>query len=238
VATEAAPSDLKTAWDTIVAPREAFTSIRAVPTWGWALALAIILTAVGSYLSVPALQHAIAGDWPRMVAQNPAIAAMPADRQQRQLHLLQRSMAFGWVVSIVAVPFYCLVNALLMLVFDRLGRGDGSLAKYWSAACNIALVQYGLQNLVLGIIALARGGASYTTMKAFQLSMPSLAFLAPNAAPKLVTFLATINVFTIWSTALAITALLVVGRVRGFQAYLGGLILYLYPTFFAVWGSR
>jgi hypothetical protein len=238
VGTEATPSGFKTALDTIVAPKEAFTSMRAVPTWGWALVLAILVTAAGSYLSVPALQHAIAGDWQRTVAQNPALSSMPPERQQRQLELVQRFVAFGWVATIFGVPFYCLVNALLMLVFDRLGRGEGNFAKYWAAACNIALVQYGLQSLVLGIIAMSRGAASYASVKAFQLSMPSLAFFAPNATPKLVTFLGTINPFTIWSIALVVAALVLIGEVRRFQAYLGGLIVYLYPALFAILGSR
>jgi hypothetical protein len=200
--------------------------------------LAILLTAAGNYLAVPALLHAFAAEWPRIVAQNPALSAMSPAQQHARLAIVQRSIAFGWISSILAVPFYSLVNALLMNLFDRLGRGEGTFAKYWAAACNIALVSYGLQNLILGIVAVAHGAASFTSMRTFQLSMPSLAFFASSAAPKLVTFLATVNVFTIWSTALIVSALLVIGGVRRLQAYLGGLLVYLYPVIFAIWGTR
>jgi hypothetical protein len=238
VAAEAEPNGLKTAWDAIVAPKEAFAAIRVVPVWGWALAIAILLSAAGSYLVVPALQHAFTADFPRMVAQNPALSDLTPAQRQAQLAVSVRIFSFAWIFTIFGVPFYCLVNSVIMLVFDKLGRGDGTFAKYWASACNIGIVAYGLQSLVFGAIALARGANSFGSMAAFQSAMPSLALLAPAAAPKLHAFLATVSVFSVWSTGLTIGALAVVGRAQRFQAWLGGLLVYLYPTIIAVWSAH
>ena len=49
---------LKTALDTIIAPKEAFETLRVAPTWGWAFALTLVLYAIGTYLLTPALVHA------------------------------------------------------------------------------------------------------------------------------------------------------------------------------------
>jgi hypothetical protein len=228
---------LKTAWDTIIAPKEAFASIRVVPTWGWALAIAILLSAFGAYLAVPAFQHAFAADWPRMAAQNHQLSELPPDRQQSILALQIQFLKFVWVFNLVGIPIVCLINAIVMLIFDKLGKGDGSFSRYWAAACNIAIV-YGLQSLILGIITIVRGPESYASTRAVVQSVPSLAFFAPDAGIKLSAFLTTINVFTVWSVGLVIFALAVVGRTRSFQAWLGGLAAYIFPMLAAVWGAR
>ncbi len=43
------PNGLKTALDTIVAPKDAFESLRSAPTWGWAFLLALVLYAGANY---------------------------------------------------------------------------------------------------------------------------------------------------------------------------------------------
>ncbi|MBV8117392.1 MAG: hypothetical protein JOZ01_05415, partial [Candidatus Eremiobacteraeota bacterium] len=75
-------SGLKTALDTVIAPKDAFEQLRVAPTWGWALLLVLILYALASYLLTPALVHAITADWPRQVAANPSLAQMTPDEQQ------------------------------------------------------------------------------------------------------------------------------------------------------------
>lgn len=225
---------LKTVLDTIVAPKEAFESMRIVPTWGWALAIAIVLAAVGSYLIVPAVQHAIASDWPAMTAANPRIATMTPEQQQAALGMSQKIAAFSWIFVIIVIPIYCLIESVIMLIFDKLGGGDGSFAKYFAASCNIAVPVAGIGGLVNSLIVIMRGPASFNTSQSVQSAIPSLAMLAPAATGKLAAFLATITPFTIWATALSIAALLIVGRVRTLQAWLGGIVLFLIPALIAV----
>src|SRR5579875_1664243 len=131
---------LKTAWDTIVAPKDAFESIRQIPTWGWALAISIVLTVIGNILMLPAIQHAIAASWPQTVSQSPQLSQLSADQQQSYLNITLKVTSFSWVFSIFVVPIICLIEALIMLVFDKLGHGEGSFAKYFAASCNIAIV--------------------------------------------------------------------------------------------------
>src|SRR5215469_6015827 len=176
---------LKTVLDTIVAPKEAFESIRVVPTWGWALAIAILLGAIGSYLMVPAVQHAIASDWPAMVAQNPRLAQMTPEQQQTALSTSQKIAAFSWIGIFIFAPILCLIEGVIMLIFDKLGRGEGSFAKYFAAACNIAVPVVGIGTLINALIVVMRGPASFTTTQAVQGAMPSLAMLAPGVTGKL-----------------------------------------------------
>ncbi len=225
---------LKTVLDTILAPKEGFESIRAVPTWGWALAIAILLGAISSYLLVPAIQHAMAVDWPAMAAQNPRLAQMTPQEQQAALAMSQKIAAFAWIVVIFAVPIYCFIEAVIMLIFDKLGRGDGSFAKYFAAACNIAVPVAGIGSLVNSAIVIIRGPATFTSVQAVQTAVPSLAMLVPGVTGKLGAFLATFTPFTMWATGLSIAAMVIVGRVPKLQAWLAGIVLFIIPSLIAV----
>ncbi len=229
---------LKTLFDTIVAPKEAFESIRIVPTWGWALLVAIILTAIGSYLITPAIQHAIAADWPHQVASNPQLAAASPERQQAALAISQKFIAYTWVIVIFGVPIICLIEAVVMLIFNALGRGQGSFAKYWAASCNIAVIGGGISAVVNAIVVSLRGAESFNSPQSVQQAIPSLAMVVPNASTKVTALLASVTPFTIWATALAITAMLVIGRVGKVQAWLAGIIMFVIPALFAVMGAK
>lgn len=236
MAVDAQPSranGLKTAWDTIIAPKDAFESIRNVPTWGWALALTIVLSVIGNILLVPALQHAMAAAWPQTVAASPQLSQMSPDRQQSALEMTQKFAGFAWVGSFISAPVYALIAAVVLLIFDKLGRGEGTFGRYFAAACNIGLVGLGLGSLVLGIIATLRGAATFNSQLSVQEAMPSLGTIIP-ATGKLAVFLATVTPFNLWVVGLAVLALLVIGRVPKLQAWLGGIVLFLIPALFAI----
>lgn len=226
-------SGLKTVLDTIVSPKEAFESIRLVPTWGWALAITIVLSALGSFLMVPAFQHAFAAGWPDMVAKEPKMAQMTTEQQQAMLGMQLKIFNFAWLFSIVVVPVICLVEALVMLVFNAMGRGQGTFGKYFAASCNIAVPSAGLSSIVTAIIVTLRGPASFQNLSAVTTSLPSLAMFAPAGNPKLTALLATVNPFTLWGVALSIAAMLIVGRVPKLQAWLAGIVLFVVPALLA-----
>lgn len=227
---------LKTVFDTIVAPKEAFESIRLVPTWGWALAIGIVLSVAGTYLLAPALQHAMAAEWPATVAKSPQLAQMTPAQQQAQLAVGQKVIGFSWVFVLFALPIFALVQALVMLVFDKIGHGEGTFTKYFAAVANIS-VPASLGPVVAGVIATLRGPNSFESMSATQTAMPTLALLAPGASPKLAAFLGVMTPFSLWATGLVIAAMLIVGRVGKIPAWLAGLVLLIVPALFATIGK-
>lgn len=226
-------SGLKTVLDTIVSPKEAFEAIRIVPTWGWALAIAVLLSALASFLMTPAFQHAFSAGWPDMVAKNPNIAQAPADQQSKQLAFSLKIFEFSWIFSIIVVPIICLVEAVVMLIFNAVGRGDGNFARYFAASCNIAVPSAGLATMIGALIVLMRGADSFSSMQAVQGAVPSLGMLAPVENVKLHALLSTVNPFTLWGLGLSVLAMLVVGRVPKLQAWLAGIVLFVVPALIA-----
>ncbi len=225
---------LKTVLDTIVAPKDAFEALRTTPTFGWALSITIVLSALATYLMVPAIQHGLSAGWADMMAKNPQTASLTPAQTQMQLAIASKFVSFNWVFAVVIVPIYCLIEAVVMLIFNAIGRGSGSFVKYFAAACNIAVPVAGIGNVVLAAIVLMRGAESFSTPQSVQWAMPSLAFLAPAGNIKLTALLATVTPFTIWAFALSIAAMLIIGRIPKLQAWLAGIVLFLVPAIFAV----
>ncbi len=237
VDTSPKPDGLKVALDTIVAPKEAFESIRVAPTWGWAFLIVLILFGLGGYLLTPANAHALASDWPNMVAQSPVLSGMTADQQQQQLQVAVKFSAFGWIFVVIAVPIYVVIATVLYLVFDKIGRGDGSFGKYWAAATNISIVA-GLGYVLTAVIAVIRGADSFNKPMDVITAMPSLALLAPHAGPKLLAVLGSVTPFSLWAVALGFIALRTVGRVAQIPAWLGAIAVFLVPVLFGAAFAR
>lgn len=233
-----AANGLKTVADTIVAPSEAFAEIRAVPTWGWALLVSLALSMLGSYLMVPALSHAMTAGWPALIAQNPQLAQLTPEQQQRQLELALKFVQLGWMALLVMLPFFLLLQTVLLAVFNALGRGAGSFKQYWAAAVNISVPAFALYSLVGAVIAIARGPESFASLRSVQTSLPSLALLAPDAGVKVTAALATVNPFSIWGAVLAALALLVIGRVPRLQAVLAAVLWLALPALFSFATAR
>jgi hypothetical protein len=215
---------LKTALDTIIAPGEAFERLRAVPTWGWALLITIVLYAVGTYISIPALQHGFAGDWPRQVAANPQMAQMTPEQQQRMLALSLTFVKFSWLFTPIFAFIGILVSTIIMLIFKLIGKGDAPFRSLWAAAANIAVPVLGLYMIVTAIVILVRGPDSFSSQADVQTAMPSLALLVPFSAVKLHAFLAMINPFTLWGCFLMATAMTIVARVSRGVAWAAGIV--------------
>ncbi len=229
---------LKTVVDTIVAPKEAFESIRIAPTWGWALLIAILAGVIASYLMTPALVHAYPGTFAQQAANDPRIASMSQEQQQTVMAFGEKTLSFGWIFVIFAIPFGALIAAVIMLVFDKIGHGQGSFAQYWAVACNVGVPVFALGTLVAAIIVLVRGADSFGTIQAVQQATPSLAMLVPGAGVKLTAFLAAITIFALWGLGLNVAAMRIVGRVAAVPAWLAGLAILLIPALFAVAGAK
>ncbi|HEU5480738.1 MAG TPA: hypothetical protein VFU90_12920, partial [Candidatus Tumulicola sp.] len=72
---------LSTVVDTIAAPADAFERLRTMPTWGWALIVAIVLMVIGTVLQLPAQHHAATSQVQHMV-DGPLFAKATAEQQQ------------------------------------------------------------------------------------------------------------------------------------------------------------
>jgi hypothetical protein len=237
VDTSPKPDGLKVALDTIVAPKEAFEAIRSAPTWGLAFLIVLILFGLGGYLLTPANMHAMAADWPNVVAQSPALSGMSADQQQQQLQLAEKVSAFAWIIVVIAVPIYIVIATVLYLIFDKIGRGDGSFGKYWAAATNISIVA-GLGYALTAVIAMIRGADSFNKPMDVITTMPSLLLLAPHAAPKVAALLGSVTPFSIWAIVLGAIALRTIGRVQQIPAWLGAIAVFLVPALFGAAFAR
>jgi hypothetical protein len=216
--------------DTIISPKEAFESIRETPTWGWALLIAIVLAAAGSYFTTPAVVH--------VITTNPAslfgaqAATMTPDDMAKAAGFAAKFSAYNFIFVIIIFPIVCLIESLIMLLFNALGKGEGNFVKYFAAQCNIAVIA-ALGAIVNAVIVTVRGSDSFNTMRDVQFAVPSLAMLAPGGGAKLITFLGIITPFSLWATGLAIFAMLTIGRVPKLQAWLTGAVLLLVPALLA-----
>jgi hypothetical protein len=229
---------LKTVVDTIVAPKEAFESIRVAPTWAWGLLVSIVLVAVSSYLLVPALLHGYPGTFAQLVASDPRLANASADQIQSIQAFNEKLVSLGWVFAPFVVAFAALVAAVVMLVFDKVSHGEGSFSRYWAVACNIGVPVLGIGSIVSAIIVVARGADSFASVQAVQQAVPSFAMLAPGASPKLTALLATLTPFMLWGLGLNVFAMRVVGRVSTVPAWLAGIVILLIPGLFAMAGAK
>lgn len=227
--------------DIVVAPNGAFDRLRLVPTWGWAFLVAALLGIAGAIMLAPALQHAIEVSMPAKLAAMPQIAKLPPDQQQRviatNMRISKTILQFYWLFVPVQLLLVGLVQALLMTVANAISRGDGGFKKYFALAINVAVVGFGLSSLVIGIIVLIRGAGSFEQQSAVMSTAPSLALLVPGVKGGLAGFLGTMNVFTLWATALLALGMVRVGRVSAPVAWTFAIVMLLVGAVFGAWGA-
>jgi hypothetical protein len=159
-------------------------------------------------------------------------ATMTPDDLAKASAGMAKFSAFGFIAVIFIIPIVCLIEALIMLVFNALGKGEGNFVKYFAAQTNIAVVA-SVGTLINAVIVIVRGPESFNTMRDIQMAVPSLAMLSPGAGVKLVTFLGVFTPFSLWATGLAILAMLTIGKVPKLQAWLAGAALILFPALLA-----
>ena len=203
--------------DIIIAPNAAFERIRVVPTWGWALLAASVIAIIGGLLATPASFHALDVSGPALYATNPAVTQLPADKQPA---MIERMISYHRVairIQSFLIPVFILIGALfsglVMTIANAVSRGDGNFKRFFALAVTVAIVS-SIGVLLNGLIAIVRGAGSYETMQSVQSSLPSLALLAPGAGKKLAVFLSTMNIATIWATALTALGMVAAARIK------------------------
>ncbi|HTW86028.1 MAG TPA: hypothetical protein VMD91_18300 [Candidatus Sulfotelmatobacter sp.] len=215
--------------DIIVAPNAAFARLSVVPTWGWAFLVATLAGIAGSLLAGPATLHAFEQWGPPLYAQSfQHLGSAERDQQvARAMSVGRIFVQFGWVGVPIALLVGSLVQAVVLLIGNAIGKGQGSFAKFYALSMTAAVVGVGLTYLLAGVIALIRGPGAYDTPTGVVSAVPGLAMLVPGATGKLQAFLSTLSVTALWSTALVALGMVAIARVSRPVAWTTALVTLL-----------
>lgn len=209
--------------DIIIAPGTAFDRLRAAPTWGWAFLVATLLGIAGTLLTLPAIMHAADLTMPATMAASPAVAKLPPSQQADAIAKGLKFARIGFQVSWLFVPVGVLltgaIQAVIMLIANAIGHGDGTFKKFFALSQNVAVVGVGLGTLVVGLIATMRGANSFETFAAVRNVAPSLALLAPGGNAVTTAFLGAFNVFTVWAMVLLAIGMTGVAKIPRLPAW-------------------
>jgi hypothetical protein len=220
---------LKTVVDIIVAPKDAFESLRENPVWLWALLVALVLMIAGYFLEQPATQHASYGSMQHALATNPLYATLSDEQKQRILARVAHPPAYQTALGIgglvISLFLATLLNAVILLAGSAVARGTGDFKHLFAGSMNIAVPSLGIFALVLGVICRMLGADHFATIADMYRVVPSLAFLAPGATGRLGTFLGGIQLFALWGCGLNILMMRILAGVRGALAWLVPLLI-------------
>ncbi len=223
---------LSTLLNVIAAPKEAFETLREAPTWGWAMIVTLVLMVVGAFMMVPAIVHAFDASWQQTVAADPRMAGMSADKLAQTKSFFGAIFQFSPLFVIFGVFIGVLIQTVVLLIFNAIGRGSGTFKTLWASAWNVAITA-GIASVLLGVIVMLRGADSFVTQTSVQGAMPSLALIAPHLG-KLTNFLGAFTAFSLWGAWLIVQAMLFVARTPKGIAWTTGIISVIIPALFTL----
>ncbi|MDQ2663055.1 MAG: hypothetical protein M3Y18_03340 [Candidatus Eremiobacteraeota bacterium] len=208
---------LTTVVNTIVAPQEAFETLRLVPMWGWAFIITFALFALGTLLEAPTTQHVNYIQTQHMVATSSLFANMtPAQKQQalaRAAHPGTTGSILPIVFGSIGVLLVALLNTVILLIGNAVGKGQANFKRLFCGSMNIAVPTFGLYTLVNAAIIAVRGPTSFNSMSDILHAVPGLGMFGPAGSVVTTGFLSGINIFTLWGLFLNATLLIVMARV-------------------------
>jgi len=204
--------------DVIVAPKQAFASIAATREWLPAFFIVSVLGFAGSLMLGPALQHVIAAE----VAADPSAAhAGPADVAR----LAGYEVAGQVVWQIIGSLMLWLWTAVILTAVS--GAGPSSFRVYFSLAANTA-IPASIGFFVLAMVISLHDPSGYANFSALNRALPdNLAFFAPGESERGVSFLASFDLFGLWSSLLLAFGLRAIGKVDLFWALVTAFSLWL-----------
>jgi hypothetical protein len=213
-------SGLSVVWDVIVAPQSAFESLRTRPQWLWAYLVVCVLGMIGAVLQAPAGQHIAIATIQHQAAHDPNMASMTPAQLQNMTHIAAEIQKWVWlfypVIAIVAILFATVV----LLLGNAIAHGTANFVRLFALAANVAVINFGLGYLIIGALGAMRGPAEFNTQIDLLTLMPSLAWLAPGAAPKVLALLNGVNPLQIWSFILLALGLRTIADMKPVPAYI------------------
>ncbi|HZZ00906.1 MAG TPA: YIP1 family protein [Candidatus Baltobacteraceae bacterium] len=225
---------LTTLVDTIISPKEAFERLAISPTWGWALLVSVVLPVAAYYFMIPAVEHGMLGDFAKQALTNPQIAQMSPEQRAK----FASFVPYFSVFAPIAVLFFVLLQAVIMTIFNAIGKGQANFGKLWAASMNICVL-YGIGQVVAAVVVVLRGPDSFNSATEVQRALPSLALIAPAGSdPHLLALLATINPIVIWSVVLVSMAMRYTAKVGSGPAWTTAIVSYAFPMLLGVAFAR
>jgi hypothetical protein len=222
VTVEAAPEQrnaLTVLWDVIVAPRSAFESLRDRPRWLIAFAVTCVLGMIGAFLQIPAGEHIAAATLTRQAATDPNLATMSPEKLQQVKDMAVTAQRWIWPFYPIIVIISISIGTLVMLIGSAIAKGTATFGKLFALSANVAFVNWGIYYLIVGALSTLRGADDFSSQSDIAKLVPSLAWLAPSAGPKLTVFLTVFNPFAIWSFLLLELGLETVASLKRVPAY-------------------
>lgn len=220
---------MKTVVDIIVAPKDAFESLRENPVWGWTLLATVVLMIIGYFLQLPATEHASYGTMQHALATSPLYSTLTDEQKARVLARVAHPPAYQAALGIASIVIVLLVaallNAVILLAGNALAHGTGDFKRLFAGSMAITVPSFGLYSLVLGIILRVLGPDHFATIADIYHAVPGLALLVPGATGKLGAFLAGIQIFSLWGCGLNILMMHVLAGVRNVVAWLFPLLI-------------
>jgi hypothetical protein len=227
-------SALMTLVNVIIAPQAAFESIRERPRWVVAFVVVTALFAIGSYLATPATLHVTT----LQVARDPKVASLPPDQVKSILNTTAAFVRYGWVASPFVVLLIGFYSALILTVVTTIAKGSAGFGRLFALALNTSVISLGIGYLVAGAIIAVRGPEAFATSLDMSMAIPSLAWIAPGAPPKLLTALALLNPFAIWTLVLVAEGTSSIARVSRAAGYLGSALGLLTGILISVFAAK
>lgn len=234
---EAAPQqrgNLAVLWDVIVAPAAAFAALRERPRWLLAFGVTILLGTIGAYLQIPAGEHLAAATFAREAAHNPDMATMSPEKLKGMTEMVVGIQRWAWLFYPLIVLVAVSIAALALLAGTAIARGQANFARSFALAAHVALINYGVSYLIIGFLSTLRGPDDFNFQSDLIKLVPSLAWFAPSADPKLTVLLGTFNPFQIWSFVLLGLGLQTVSGLRTGAAYAVAAVVSFGGALFAV----
>jgi hypothetical protein len=225
---------LTTLVNIIVAPSAAFESIRERPRWFFAFVVVTVLFAIGTYLSAPASIHVAT----LQVARDPKVSSLPPDQVKSIINTTAAFVRFGWLASPIIVLVIGLYTALILTVVAAVARGSAGFGRLFALTVNASVISLGLGYVIAGAIIAVRGPDAFSSSLDLSAAIPSLAWLAPGAPPKVLTFLALLNPFTIWTFVLVALGTSSIARVSRSMGYLGSALGLLTGIMISVFATK
>jgi hypothetical protein len=233
-ATSPKRSGLAIVWDVIVAPADAVAALREATHWKWAFLIVCVLGLAGALLQIPASVHMIGATLAERAAHDPNLAAMSPASQAHIVAQTEQIQRYAWLFFPVIAFLGVLIAAGVMLLGSTIAKGSGTFARLFGLAANVAVINFGIAYLLIGVLVALRGPDAFSTQRDIATVLPSLAWMAPSASPKLATFLAAFNPFQIWSFILLTMGLVGIAKIARGPAYAIAAIVSFGGVLFAV----
>ncbi|MBC5810603.1 MAG: YIP1 family protein [Candidatus Eremiobacteraeota bacterium] len=228
---------LATLRDVIVAPKAAFAELRVRPTWFWAFVITSVLGMIGGIMLIPASEHMATAMFATMSKTDPRFAQLTPAQMEQQISIMKIVTHYQFLMYPIGVLVAALATAVLGLIGNAIGGGDGNFRRYWALAMNVAIVMFGISYLLLGVIAMARGPESFSAPHDLFGAIPSIGWLVPGNYA-LSAFLSITSLFGIWSLVLVGLGFRITGGMKAPIAWTMSVVALLSSGLYAVAASQ